>query len=913
MSGPERPGAGEPSPIRLYAWTAGLLPRDYRERYLDEAVADFSRIYAEAVTKRGTWGAMWVAVRGLLDLWARIPAEHWNHWRSRRRRLRPNERPPTGGGGGVEMMRTWWKELQLATRALGRRPGFTSVATFTLALGIGATVAIFTVVHAVLIRPLPYPDSKALVSVNHHAPGLDLPELTNSPGTVGLYRTQSRSFSGFAVYGTESRNLLVGDRADRVQVTAASPELLDVLRVRPALGRPFNQEDAAEGANPVAILTWPAWSSRFGADPGILGRSIEMDGETLEVVGVMPQGFAFPTPEPIALVPAYVDPDGEFGQFGLRSLARLAPSVSVDAARQEVTELQARIPELFPDIDAAFLEQAGWNASVERYQDRIVGDVRSALWIVLGTVGFLLLIACANVANLFLVRAEARHKELAVRAALGAGRARLAGGYLSESVLLGLAGGVLGMGLAALGVSALVANGPAELPRLHEVRLDGTVIAFGATISLLAGLTFGVLPILRYLSGSFARVLRDGGRGTTAGRERHRTRNALVTVQLALALVLLMGSGLMLRSFAELRAVDPGIDADGVLTVALSTGDAQDDATRAAFYQQVVEGVAALPGVTGAGAATSVPVLPESTNGSSFDIESRPREDSELPPVAMYDAVAPGYFETMGIPIKAGRSVERADHEEGRPVLWVSESFAATFLDGSALGERVRFSDHEPWLEIVGVVGDVRNFGLREDIRPVAYFPMRVEGISRQDLARMIVVARTAGDPAALAPSLRRVVTGIDPRVPLTDTRTMKEVVSASMAETSFTMTLLGIAAGVALLLGAVGIYGVIAYVVSQRTREIGVRMALGARSGDVQGMVVRQGLRVTVLGVALGMIGAFALTRVMATLLFGVSATDPVTFGLVPLVLATVALLASYLPARRASHIDPTEALRAE
>jgi predicted permease len=811
------------------------------------------------------------------------------------------------------MMRTWWKELRLATRALARRPGFTGVATFTLALGIGAAVAIFTVVNAVLLRPLPYPDSEALVSVRHHAPGLDLPELTNSPGTVRLYRTQSRSFSGFAVFGTESRNLLVGDRADRVRVTAASPELLDVLRVRPALGRPFTHEDAAEGAHPVAILTWPAWTSRFGADPAILGRSIEMDGQTVEVIGVMPEGFAFPTPEPIALVPTYVDPDGRFGEFGLNALARLEPGIGVEAARQELTDLQARIPELFPDIDAAFLEQAGWNASVERYQDRIVGDVRSALWIVLGTVGFLLLIACANVANLFLVRAEARHKELAVRAALGAGRVRLAGGYLSESLLLGLAGGVLGMGLAALGVSALVASGPAELPRLHEVRLDGTVIVFGAALSLLAGLAFGALPILRYLSGSFARVLRDGSRGTTVGRERHRTRNALVTVQLALALVLLMGSGLMLRSFAQLRAVDPGIEPEGVLTVALSTGDARDNATRAAFYQQVVEGVAALPGVTSAGAATSLPVLPENTNGSSFDIESRPRDDSDLPPVAMYDWVAPGYFETMGIPLISGRSVERADHEGGRPVLWVSESFATTFLDGSALGERVRFNDHEPWQEIVGVVGDVRNFGLKEDIRPVAYLPMVVEGVSREELARMIVVARTEGDPAALAPSVRRVVTGIDPRVPLTDTRTMKEVVSASMADTAFTMTLLGIAAGVALLLGAVGIYGVIAYVVSQRTREIGVRMALGARSGDVQGMVVRQGLRVTVLGVGLGMIGAFALTRVMATLLFGVSATDPVTFGLVPLVLAGVALLASYLPARRASHIDPTEALRAE
>jgi predicted permease len=390
-------------------------------------------------------------------------------------------------------------------------------------------------------------------------------------------------------------------------------------------------------------------------------------------------------------------------------------------------------------------------------------------------------------------------------------------------------------------------------------------------------------------------------------------RNGLVTLQLALALVLLVGSGLMLRSFGALRAVDPGIEPEGVLTVALSTGDAGDAASRATFYQQVLERVAALPGVAAAGAATSVPVLPESTNGGSFSIESQPRGDEELPPIAMYDAVAPGYFETLGIRVVEGRSVERADHEEGRPVVWVSEAFATSFLDGRAIGERIRWSDHEPWLEVVGVVSDVRNFGLTEDIRPVAYMPMYIEGMSRQEIQRMIVVAKTAGDAAALTPAVRRAVAEIDPRVPLTDVRTMSEVVATSMADTSFTMVLLGIAAIVALMLGAVGVYGVIAYVVSQRTREIGIRMALGARSESVQRLVVRQGLSVTVLGVALGLMAALGLTRVMGSLLFGVSTTDPVTFVLVAVVLTVVSLLASYLPARRASRIDPTEALRAE
>ncbi len=879
-----------------------------------EAAADYENMIEHARRTRGTLGAVVATLLGFADLVRRIPMEHFNEWRANRRFV-PGPNGPTEPvrPGAMETTMTMWKEVRQAARTLLRRPGFSAIATTTLALGIGATVTIFTVVNAVLIQPLPYADSERLVVVSHHAPGLDLPELNNSPGTVNLYREHARSFAQFGVFGTGSLNLLVDDRADRVELAFVTPNMFDVLQVGPLLGRRFNEADGAEDAPKTIILSHAAFRGRFGGDPNVLGRSVQLDGDAFEVVGVMPEGFAFPTPEVIGLVPMYVDPNGAFGEFGMNSLARLAPGVSLAAAEQEAVDLQNLIPELIPDIEQVFLDQVGWSASVSRYRDRMVGDVESVLWIVLGTVGFLLLIACANVANLFLVRAESRQKELAIRAAMGAGRGRLASGYLSESLLLALAGGGLGLLLAAFGVNALVAAGPAELPRLHEVGIDGTIIAFSAAISLLAGLSFGAIPIARYLGKSFARVLRDGGRGTTVGKERHRMRNVLVTLQLAMALVLLVGSGLMLRTFAELRAVDPGIEAEGLMTVDLSVGDAQDNAARARFYQEVIERVAALPGVEGASATTSLPVLPTSTNGGSFYVESRPRTDEELPPVAMYDAVAPDYFRVMGISVLEGRGIERADHEEGRPVVWVSRAFVQAHLPDGALGERIRFDEAEPWLEVVGVVGDVRNFGLKEDVRPVAYLPMHIQDMARQELGHMAVVARTDGDPAALTPSIRRVVNEVDGRVPITDSRTMSEVVAASMADTSFTMVLLGIAAGVALLLGAVGIYGVIAYVVSQRTREIGVRMALGARSEDVKGMVVRQGLKVTTVGVILGLLGAFGLTRVMSSVLFGVSATDPATFELVPLTLVAVSVLASYIPARRASHIDPNEALRAE
>lgn len=898
--------------LAAYRALARLLPGTFREMYLAVTLDDLRTLLEVEYGRRGRWGRALTGMRSLFDLAVRIPKEHWNERRNRRDRDHTLEVRGMRMGGW-ERMSNLMKDFRLAARGLARRPGFTAIAAVTLALGVGATVAIFTVVNSVLIQPLPYPESERIVNVNHHAPGLDLPDLQASPGTMRLYRESATVFAALGAFDDLERNLRVGDQLDRVEVVELTPSMFSVLRVQPRLGRAFTDDDAAEEATSVAILTDATWRGRFGSDPAILGRTVELDGVTTDIIGVMPAGFAFPDPGPVMLAPLYVDPEGAFGEFGMAALARLGPDVTLEAARQQVTDLQGRMTDVDPGITAGFLEQAGWSVSLTPMRDALVKDVRATLWIVLATVGFVLLIACANVANLFLVRAESRQKEIAIRAALGAGRRRLAASFLSESLLLGVLGGALGLLFAYIGVQALVAYGPSDLPRLYDVAIDGTVLAFAAVISVVAGLLFGSIPMMRYLGGAFAALLRDGARGSTEGRERHRARNVLVASQLALALVLLVGSGLMLKSFARLRALDLGFEPEGVLTMTLSLGEGVDRADAAQFYQGVVDEVRGLPGVTAAAATNSLPVRPTGMNGGSFRLEARPTEEGELPPIAMFKAMSKGYLETIGIPLLEGRPMTTSDQSGETPVVWVNEMFARAYLDGDALGERLSFADDGDWGEIVGVVGDAREMELMDDIRPFAYLPMLVGEWERFTLSQMVIVVRTAGDPLTVLPAVRRIVREADSTVPLSNARTMEVIVSEAMASTSFTMTLLGIAAMVALLLGAIGLFGVISYVVSQRTREIGVRVALGARGEDVQRMIVRQGVGVLIGGVVLGLAGAFGLTRLMGAILYEVSATDPWTFAGAPVLLVLVSLLASWLPARRATKVDPVEALRAE
>ncbi|HEU5208579.1 MAG TPA: ABC transporter permease [Longimicrobiales bacterium] len=801
-------------------------------------------------------------------------------------------------------------ELKQAARSLARRPGFTIVAALTLALGIAANVAIFAVINGVLLRPLPYPESERIVSVMHHAPGLQLPDLENSPGTLALYRQHARSFSSIAGVQESSRNLTGGLLPVRVQVAEVSPSWFDVMQVQPLRGRRFVEADADTLAAPVAVLTHEGWQAHFGGREGVLGSLVEIDGTSTEIIGILPPR-AYTNPDMAAILPSFIDPNGPIGRFGIIGVARLAPGVTLDAARTEVEQLQARIPEQSNgEMTAEVLERFGWSVSMQTLRERITGDIRPALLVVLGTVAFLLLVACASVANLFLVRAESRQRESGLRLALGASRARLAASFLSESMLLGLGGGIVGLVLAAFGVRALIAAAPAELPRIQEVSVDASVLLFALVLSVVAGLLFGLLPLPQQLRAPLQQLVRDG-RGS-AGRDRQRMRKTLIVAQIALALVLLTGSMLMLRSFERLRNVDPGVNPDGVLTLGVSVGDGVDRLQAAQLYQRMTAEAAALPGVTSAGVVNALPLDPEGMNGGSFELESRPRAEDEIPQVAFYSAISAGYFEAIGTTLLQGRSIERADTEERRSVVWVSESFARDFLDGKALGERVRFDSVSDWMEIVGVVRDVRTFGLREPIRPMVYVPM-TEPIGTMQVASMTLVLRTTGDPAALAPAARAAVQRAEPNVPITTARTMAAVIRESMADTAFTTTILMIAAVVALLLGAIGLYGVIGYVVTQRTQEIGVRIAIGARPEQVRTMVLREGLVLALIGIVIGTAAAAALTRGLERVLYEVNRLDPLTFVVVPLVLLLTSALAAWVPARRAAAIAPLEALRSE
>jgi predicted permease len=893
---------------RLHGACVGLLPQPLRSLYGPAIRAEFEELIGErcasggwrAVTRDTVGCCLDVLVVGIKERLRRGPVG------SIRRRLDSTR----------EGTMNWMREMLLAGRSLLRRPGFTAIAVVTLALGIGANVAIFTVVNAIMLRPLPYPESDRLVEVMHHAPGIGIDELNNSPGTVSFYRQFADHFSGFAAYDRPMFNLTGGEEPARVPVVRATPNLFDVLRAPPVLGRQFNEDDALAGAAPVAILAYDTWASRFGSDPGIVGQTIYLNGDATEVVGVMPRGFAFPSAETVLFTPLEIPEDPAFGEFGMNGIARLGPGITLDAATQRTRDLQSRVSEYDAEITDDVLAGFQWDVSVVPLRERVVGDLRATLWIVLGTVGFLLLIACLNVANLFLVRAEGRQREMAVRAAMGAGRSRVARAFLSESLLIGLGGGLLGVVLAEVGVRGLVAATADRLPRVDEIAVDATSLSLAFGLSLAVGAILGLLPMIRVLGRNTAQTLRDGGRSATSGRGRHRVRNLLVAAQLSLAVVLLVGSGLMLRSFGNLRTVDPGFEADGVLTMGLSLGrvegvEAQTAAVQ--FYTDLLTQTRALPGVETAAVGNFLPLESGNMNGSNFDIESQPEEEGALPKVSMFVGISPDYFETLGVEILDGTAPTWTDVGSEAPRVWVSEEFVRQFLDGPALGERIRFGSEEQWAEIAGVVEDVRVTGLTDDLLPLTFIPLQVGRWAIPDMTHGFLALRTGGGQAELAPTLRDLIRTLNPSVPITSVRTMEQIQSESMAETSFTLLILGIASGMALLLGAIGLYGVVSYAVSQRTQEIGVRIALGADRQAVQGLVLRQSVGTTVLGVLGGLLGAFVLTRLMEAVLFQVSSTDLVTFLSVPLVLAGISALATWLPARRAARVDPMQALRAD
>jgi predicted permease len=813
-----------------------------------------------------------------------------------------------------------FNDARFAVRSLLRYPTFTVIAVTTLALGIGANTAVFTLVDGVLISPLPFQDSERLVSLQHLGrEGRD--ELPVSDGLFLLYKEQLGSVDGIALHVAAEVNLMAEAEPRRISAQYVTPGFFEVLGVHPSHGRTFLEEEGRPGAEPVVMLSHGLWDAELGRDPDVLGRTLDVNGASRRVVGVMPEGFGHPDRNARLWLPYAIDPArAPLAAFGAGGIARLSAGSTIEALHTELSGLISRLPQRFPeDGAAAFLAEVNLRPLVLPLKEATVGDVSTTLWILLGTVGFVLLIACANVANLLLVRAESRQRELALRIAVGAGRLQVLRSFLAESAALAVLGGTLGAVIASLGVRASLGALPATLPRIAEIGVDLRVMAFTGIVAAGCAVFFGFFPLLRYGAGDLADQLREGAGGRTIshGPRRNGLRNGLVITQMALALVLLTGSGLMFRSFQALRAVDPGFEPEGVLVAGLSVPSAEIEAWEetAAFYRELRERLLAQPGVEAAGYSTGAPL----TGGMSYhavEVEDHPRGPDEMPIFARTDNVGPGYLEALGVRLLEGRTFQVGDGAEGVRAAVVSESLAEMWWpEGSPLGRRLRTGyEGEGWFEIVGVVADVHHLSLEDAPEETIYWPSTVGPAESPFPTRSRdVVIKTAGDPLSMVSVLRREVRALNPRIPVSNPRAMSAVVADATSRTSFTAALLGAASGIALLLGLVGIYGVVSYVVSQRTREIGVRIALGATASSVRGMVVRQGLSLAGVGVGLGLLAAVALSRVLGSILFGVSATDPLTYGVVAIVLVLVAATASWVPARRAAGVDPSQALRGE
>ena len=812
--------------------------------------------------------------------------------------------------------------LRLLWRRAAAGPGFSLVSLATLAIGIGANVAIFTVVNTVLLRPLPIPDSERLVMLRHAAPGLaQLDELPMSDALYFLYAEESRTLDRVAVFRDEQASFTGADNPQRVQAARVTASFFDVVRTPPRMGRAFTAEDDLPGAAPVVVLADGLWRTRFGADPDVLGRVVDVDGASVEVVGVMPPGFTFSRPNAELWRPMGLDRDNlQLGAFGINGVARIADGSTLEQVQAELGAMLSNLVEVFPDDGAAgVLSTAGFRPLVDRAREVVVGDVEATLWILLGAVGFLLLIACANVANLFLVRSEARHGEVAIRAALGERRGQLVGSVFVESLVLGVAGGLASVPLALLAVRLLVRFGPRAVPRLDEISIDATVLAFGLAVSVAAGLLFGVLPAWRASAVAGTGHTTSGARGATAGRERQLARRGLVVIQIALALTLLVGSGLAVRSFQKLAAVDPGFDPTDALTfgLALPLRDYETPESRLALHRQVVDRLRALPGASGAAAASTVPLGGE-VSGSGHTIEGRPLADGEVPPVFMWKRISPAYFDAMRTELVEGRVFDPLDGERDAPVVIVSRAVARAQWPGeSALGKGIRLGgppagEGQEWSRVVGVVDDVHEVAMHEDPPAMVYYPIPgvIGGVAVPPVMRYVVRAPNA---AGLAGAARETVRGLDRTLPIAEIETLETLVWRARGERAFLMVLLVIAAVLALLLGSVGLYGVVSCMVAQRRREIAIRMAVGAQVTDVRRLVLVEASWMALLGVALGVAAAVVLTGRLQALLFETAPLDPVVFGAVSALLAGICLLASWLPARRAARIDPMMVLRAE
>jgi putative ABC transport system permease protein len=823
-------------------------------------------------------------------------------------------------------MAYWLQHLREIIRRLSRTAGFASVAVLTIALGIGANTAIFSVINGVLLKPLPYPKPDELVGMWHMAPGVNIPELNQSPSNYFTYRDQNRTLTDMGLYNNRSASVTGLDQPEQVQTIEVTDGTLPILGVPPSLGRWFERKDDLPGSAKTVMLSYGYWQSKFGGERAVLGRRILVDGDAREVIGVMPRDFRFLDFKFSLVLPMQLDRNKTFlGNFSYRGVARMKPGVTVTQVNADVARMLPMVYTAFsppPGFNEHIFERARIGPNVRLFAKDLIGDVGSVLWVLMGTVGLVLLIACANVANLMLVRAEARQQELAIRSALGAGWNRIAGELLSESMVLGLLGGAAGVGLAYGALRLLVALAPAGLPRLDEISIDTRTTLFALAISIVSGLLFGLIPVFRYAGIRPALGLRQGSRSFSQSRERHRVQNVLVIVQVGLALVLVIGSGLMIRTFWALQRQFPGFtrpEQVQTLRIAIPETEVKEPERVARLQQAILEKLRQIPGVSDAGATTSMTMDRRNNNDLIF-VKDRTYAESELPPIRRFKTISPGFFKTVGNPLLAGRDFTWTDIYNFVPVVLVSENFAREYWGNptAALGKHIRENSKDEWREIVGVVGNELDDGANKKAPTIVYWPLMMKHfwidpiyVVRYPMAFAMRTPRAGSEQ--LATEIRQAVWSVNPDLPVADVGTLDGIYRKSMARVSFTMVMLALAGGMALLLGMIGIYGVISYSVTQRTKEIGIRTALGASESQVVGMFVNRGLRLSIVGVALGLAGAVASTRLMTSLLFGVSAIDPATYAAVAAAVIAAAVAASYVPSRGAARAVPLDALRAE
>lgn len=899
--------------LRLYGLLLRLLPAEFRERHageMERMLAGLVRERRGLAALRVWMGAGWDVVRSA--------------WLERARGGRDGRGASAPGRGDGDAAREGLfmehviQDLKYSARQLLRRPGFTAVLVLTLALGIGANTAVFSVVDGVLLRPLPYPAPDRLAVVWTQFPTMNLMEFPASYEEYADYRAQNRSFEEVAMWGRTQGTITSGDAPERLQVAYSTWTLFPVLDVQPVLGRVFTQAEDIAGSDNVVVLSHGLWQRSFGGDPSVVGRTIELNGNTMEVLGVMPSGFGFPDRTTQAWIPLGIDPanpPGRGSHFG-NVLGRLATGVTLEQASSEMSRLM--------EGWGADASVHMWNtgpdgrvphpAFVRSLHEQTVGNVRDSLTMMLGAVVLVLLIACANVANLLLVRGEGRLREISIRSAMGAGRSRIVRQLVTESLLLAVLGGVAGLVLARLGLGGLLALAPDDLPRTDSIHLDGTVLLFSGGVAIASGLLFGLAPALQTLRMNVQGTLRDDGRGGTAGAGRFRFRQLLVISQTSLAVVLLIGAGLLLQSFWRLRNVDPGFREDSTLAVSLSlpARSYPEPTDIVAFFRDLQPRLEEISGVTAVGMVRQAPLTgPLPPNDIQFETR-QPREDD---PVLNVDVqvVTPGYFETMGIPIVDGRDFDATDAMDGPLASIVDEAFVTSFYPDQAqvLGEGVGQQGFDDYPHVVGVVGNVRQERLDKEPRPHLYLVHAQSARTWYPVNTMTVLLRTRTDPLELVGAVREQVKAMDANLPVYSVTTLEQTVASSTAGQRFTMSLQMVFASVALALAMIGIYGVLSYSVAQRTREIGIRMALGAERGAVLKLVVGQGMSLVIASIVLGVGGALAAGSLLSSLVFGVSVRDPGTFAAVAGTLTLVALVACWVPARRASAVSPQTALR--